>query len=208
MCRPFNLNRYFCSYYRINLIVLKWYNYKLDTIVWKHAKKSKILVYPHRPHNLVKFQGGHGPLRPLDGSTPVYFTEWDFLMSIRWQYLQALQENAASPAELAKSYMGSRPSKISPSMLGSNNQAPREDATLINSASLTSKSPSMLHASKTAVPTGVHENGFINTRSRGRSAIYSMARSPYFRVPPAAQKVYFLSNKFRLRETSYLFVWF
>ncbi|KAM7463768.1 hypothetical protein LguiA_031889 [Lonicera macranthoides] len=100
---------------------------------------------------------------------------------------RALQENVASPAELAKSYMGSRPSKGSPSMLGSNNQAPREDATLINSPSLTSKSPSMLHASKTA-HTGVHENGFFNPRSRGRSAIYSMARSPYFRVPPDAQK--------------------
>ncbi|KAI6670032.1 hypothetical protein NL676_004917 [Syzygium grande] len=61
-----------------------------------------------------------------------------------------LDEDVASPAELAKAYMGSRPSKVAPS------------------------SPRL----------GALDNGYMTPRSRGRSAIYSMARTPYSRVLP------------------------
>ncbi|PKI37061.1 hypothetical protein CRG98_042540 [Punica granatum] len=43
-----------------------------------------------------------------------------------------LDEDLASPAELAKAYMGSRPSKVSPSMLGLRGQALAEDSTVLN----------------------------------------------------------------------------
>ncbi|GAV78336.1 hypothetical protein CFOL_v3_21804 [Cephalotus follicularis] len=95
-----------------------------------------------------------------------------------------LDEDIASPAELAKAYMGSRPSKVCPSMLGLRGQALREDSAALSDRPFPSKTTSMSLVPK---PAGrVPENGFVTPRSRGRSAIYSMARSPYTRVQPTA----------------------
>lgn len=87
--------------------------------------------------------------------------------------------------------MGSRPSKVSPSMLGLRSQALREDANLLDNVSYPPKTP---------VHVGIPKNGFMNPRSRGRSAIHGsyaihdMARPPYLNVNPTAdQKVYFLA---------------
>ncbi|VVA34556.1 PREDICTED: nuclear pore complex [Prunus dulcis] len=93
-----------------------------------------------------------------------------------------LHEDVASPAELAKAYMGSRPSKVSPSMLGLRGQAHHEDSPILSSLPIQSKSPMMSLVPWTSGNGGAQENGFVTPRSRGRSAIYNMARTPYSRV--------------------------
>ncbi|KAL5735224.1 hypothetical protein ACOSP7_033085 [Xanthoceras sorbifolium] len=95
----------------------------------------------------------------------------------------ALDEDIASPAELAKAYMGSRPSKVSPSTLGLRSQAFREESTLMNNRPFSAASPSMSLVPRSSGHVGVSENGFVTPRSRGRSAIYNMARTPYSRLP-------------------------
>ncbi|KAL2324993.1 hypothetical protein Fmac_024051 [Flemingia macrophylla] len=95
-------------------------------------------------------------------------------------------EDAASPAELAKSYMGSRLSKVSPSILGGQTPALREDPTHINRENIPLKSPIMSIVPRATRHAAVHENGFVTAKSRGRSAIYSMARTPYARIYPAS----------------------
>ncbi|XP_073142301.1 uncharacterized protein [Henckelia pumila] len=75
---------------------------------------------------------------------------------------RVIDDDLPSPAELAKAYMGSRPSKLSPSMLGTRS---------------------------------LSENGFVTPESRGRLAIYSMARTPYSRNHPhSIQKGIRLTN--------------
>lgn len=95
-----------------------------------------------------------------------------------------LESDIASPAELAKAYMGSRPSQISPSALGMRNQFGKEGTGLLANTLIASKSPIMSLAKKTSVSLGAVENGFTTPRPRGRSAIYNMARTPYSRVNP------------------------
>ena len=67
---------------------------------------------------------------------------------------QVLEDDVASPAQLAKAYMSSRPSKVSPSMLGFRSQALREDSTLPSNIlfppSIVPKSPA---------PVGISEKG-------------------------------------------------
>ncbi|XP_027367725.1 nuclear pore complex protein NUP1 isoform X2 [Abrus precatorius] len=94
-------------------------------------------------------------------------------------------DDTASPAELAKAYMGSRPSKVSPSMLGLRSSL-REDPTLLKGQRIAQKSPIMSIVPRATTVSRVHENGFVTPRSRGRSAIYSMAQTPYARVYPAS----------------------
>ncbi|XP_061353698.1 nuclear pore complex protein NUP1 isoform X10 [Gastrolobium bilobum] len=92
-------------------------------------------------------------------------------------------DDVASPAELAKAYMGSRPSKVSQSMLGLRNP-PREDPTLLRNQHFAQKSPVMSIVPRATTLARVRENGFVTPRSHGRSAIYRMARTPYARVYP------------------------
>ncbi|CAA3007911.1 Hypothetical predicted protein [Olea europaea subsp. europaea] len=82
--------------------------------------------------------------------------------------------------------MGSGPSKISPSKLVMRSQIGREDARLLGNVPFTPKSPVMYSTTRVAVNIGVPENSIITPRSRGRSAIYNMARTPYPRVNPTA----------------------
>lgn len=97
--------------------------------------------------------------------------------------------------------MGSRPSKISPSMLGFRSQTLRDHTTFLNDVSFPSKSPIMSFASKPAVRVGVPDNDSMTPRTRGRSAIYSMTRTPYSRVHPTiTQKVYLLCNTIMYRD--------
>ncbi|CAK9180961.1 unnamed protein product [Ilex paraguariensis] len=84
--------------------------------------------------------------------------------------------------------MGSRPLKVSPSILGLRSQAPKEDAILPSNVPFPPKSPFTSLVSKTAVHVGVPDNGFTTPRSRSRSAIYSMARTPYSRVYSTASQ--------------------
>lgn len=78
--------------------------------------------------------------------------------------------------------MDSRPSKVSPSTLSLRSQAVRQDASLLKMVPYDSKSPIISLANRPIGRVGVPENGFNTSRSRGRSAIYSMARTPYSRV--------------------------
>ncbi|CAH2054170.1 unnamed protein product [Thlaspi arvense] len=96
---------------------------------------------------------------------------------------RAHDECIASPAQLAKAYMGSRPSEVTPSMLAMRGQAVREDSVFLNRTPF----PSMSLVPK---PSGQRplENGYATPRSRGRSAVYSMARTPYSR-PQSTVKV-------------------
>lgn len=109
--------------------------------------------------------------------------------------LQVLDEDVASPAELAKAYMGSKPSKVSPSMLGIRSQALREDSTVISSGPFLQKSPIMPLVLRSSGHAGYPENGFMTPRSRGKSAIYSMARTPYSKVNPTSTIKVFLLLK-------------
>uniref|UniRef100_A0A0V0IZ93 Putative nucleoporin-like n=1 Tax=Solanum chacoense TaxID=4108 RepID=A0A0V0IZ93_SOLCH len=93
-----------------------------------------------------------------------------------------LEDDIASPAELAKAYMGSRPSKVSPSMLSTRSQVVREDTPLLTNVQYIQRSPIPSVTTRTAGFLGIRENGFTTPRSHGRSAIYSMARTPYSRV--------------------------
>ncbi|KAK7268598.1 hypothetical protein RIF29_21299 [Crotalaria pallida] len=94
-------------------------------------------------------------------------------------------EDVASPAELAKAYMGSRPSKVSSAMLGVQSPALWEGPAFLKSENLPLNSPIMSIVPRTR-HAGAHENGFAIPRTRGRSAIYSMARTPYARIYPTS----------------------
>lgn len=90
--------------------------------------------------------------------------------------------NVASPAELAKAYMGTRSLKVSPSILSSQSQLVRVDAPLLKNVAYSQNLPITPVTAKTAGLVGVRANGFTTPRSRGRSAIYHMARTPYSRL--------------------------
>ncbi|XP_071732999.1 nuclear pore complex protein NUP1-like [Rutidosis leptorrhynchoides] len=83
-------------------------------------------------------------------------------------------EETATPAELARSYMGSRPIKEAPLAL-------RQDSTLG-----LPKTPNTSLARISANTFRGPENGFVTPRSRGRSAMYSMARTSYARSPSSS----------------------
>ncbi|CAN1174410.1 Nuclear pore complex protein NUP1 [Linum perenne] len=93
-----------------------------------------------------------------------------------------LDQDVASPAELAKAYMGSRPSKVSPSMLGFPSQPWKEDSAPRLSQNFLLKGPTPSSIYRTPSRAGLTDNGFMTPRSRGRSAVYSMARTPYSRT--------------------------
>ncbi|KAF6150191.1 hypothetical protein GIB67_023146 [Kingdonia uniflora] len=94
-----------------------------------------------------------------------------------------IEQNIHSPAELAKAYMGSRPSNVSPLDLGLRNQLSNEDISLQTKIPFTPMSTNMSLAPRSAVRiNGVSENVYTTPRPRGRSAIYNMARTPYSRV--------------------------
>ncbi|XP_019053990.1 PREDICTED: nuclear pore complex protein NUP1-like isoform X2 [Nelumbo nucifera] len=101
---------------------------------------------------------------------------------------QILEEDVASPAELAKAYMGNTASKVS--TLGLYSQALQEDAALISNMPFPQRSPGMSIRPRLDVrlagSSGVSQNGYLTPRPRGRSAIYSMACSPYSRVHSSA----------------------
>ncbi|KAK8301487.1 hypothetical protein V6Z12_D04G024800 [Gossypium hirsutum] len=96
--------------------------------------------------------------------------------------MQVPDEDVASPAELAKAYMGSRPSKVSTSMHGLQNQVPRRDLSSPSNKIFPSKSSITSLVPRSSGHVGSLGNGFMTPRSQGRSAIYSMARTPYSRV--------------------------
>ncbi|KAK9156918.1 hypothetical protein Scep_003492 [Stephania cephalantha] len=96
---------------------------------------------------------------------------------------QVFEDDIASPAEIAKAYMG-RSSRFAPSPLGLRGQSFGGDVHLSRTP-FPSKSPCLSIAPRSAVRVpsipGVPENTYTTPARRGRSAIYSMARTPYSR---------------------------
>ncbi|RAL37042.1 hypothetical protein DM860_003964 [Cuscuta australis] len=84
-----------------------------------------------------------------------------------------VEDDVATPAELAKTYMGSRQSKVSLSMPSFRGQTVKEVVPYV------SQSP-MKFSKRPVVP----DNGFTTPKSHGRSAVYNMVRTPYSRVRP------------------------
>ncbi|KAK6790337.1 hypothetical protein RDI58_014137 [Solanum bulbocastanum] len=80
--------------------------------------------------------------------------------------------NVASAAELGKAYVDTRPSKASV----------RVDSPELKNVAYSQNLPITSVTTKTAGLIGVRANGFTPPRSRGRSAIYHMARTPYSRL--------------------------
>ncbi|XP_041999983.1 nuclear pore complex protein NUP1-like [Salvia splendens] len=95
---------------------------------------------------------------------------------------RVVESDIASPAELAKAYMGSRPSQVSPSLLRMRNQLGKERTVLLADTLNPSRSPIVSLAKRSSVSMSAVENGFITPRSQGRSAIYTMPHTPYSRV--------------------------
>ncbi|XP_042049772.1 nuclear pore complex protein NUP1-like [Salvia splendens] len=99
---------------------------------------------------------------------------------------KVLGNDIVSPAELAKSYMGSRTSQVSQSLLGMRNQLGNDGTWLLADALNPPKSPIVSLARRSSVGLSAAENVYITPLSRGRSAIYTMARTPYSRVHPTS----------------------
>ncbi|XP_047960423.1 nuclear pore complex protein NUP1-like isoform X2 [Salvia hispanica] len=99
---------------------------------------------------------------------------------------KVLENDIVSPAELAKSYMGSRTSQVSPSLLGMCNQLGNDGTRWLADTLNPPKSPIVSLARRSSVGLSAAENVYITPRPRGRSAIYTMARTPYSRVNPTS----------------------
>nr|GEX09965.1 nuclear pore complex protein NUP1-like isoform X2 [Tanacetum cinerariifolium] len=114
----------------------------------------------------------------------------DSYMEERENFHAAFEEDVASSAELEKAYMGAstRPAKVSPSTLRHGRQVARQDSVLLNNTTILPRMPITSLAPRTTSSLKGVENGMTTPRSRGRSAIYSMARSPYYRGPSTLRK--------------------
>ncbi|KAJ4970867.1 hypothetical protein NE237_003966 [Protea cynaroides] len=113
--------------------------------------------------------------------------------SVRAVCSSVLEEDIASPAELAKTYMGNRASKVSPSTLGLRSQVLREELPLVSNLPFPRRSSGLSLVPRSSVryagTPGVSENGYQTPKSQGRSAIYSMARTPYARIHSTAKGI-------------------
>ncbi|KAL9267630.1 Nuclear pore complex protein NUP1-like protein, partial [Drosera capensis] len=96
---------------------------------------------------------------------------------------KVLEEEMASPVDLAKAYMASRSGRVSPSIPGSQIRSRAEDPPF-SSSHFQLRSPGISIASKPLSTFSNHENSFEMSRSRGKSAIYSMSHPSYSRSQP------------------------
>ncbi|KAK4284009.1 hypothetical protein QN277_000900 [Acacia crassicarpa] len=108
------------------------------------------------------------------------------LVSTPFVTSSVIDKDVGSPAEVAKAYMGSRPSTVSPSKLNSQSLSLSEDPFLLSSQHGPQKSPITSIVPRPTSHDKLQENGFVTPRSQGRSVIYSMARTPYARVYPTS----------------------
>ncbi|KAK1287053.1 hypothetical protein QJS10_CPB19g01294 [Acorus calamus] len=98
------------------------------------------------------------------------------------------EEEMTSPTEIAKTYMGTTPSKLSSSASMLQSPAHREHVTLLNNATPRPKSDLSLAPRSAVRFSGVP--GLSRSGNKApvpcRSAIYNMSRSPYSRFHPAS----------------------
>ncbi|XP_020577072.1 nuclear pore complex protein NUP1-like [Phalaenopsis equestris] len=103
------------------------------------------------------------------------------------------QDVAASPAEIAKAYMSSRLPKASTSTTGLQSQGFREHRSLPFSGPSATKPHGLPLMPRSVLPfSEPHEfsgAGYPTPKPRGRSDIYRMSRSPYFKIDPAVNAV-------------------
>ncbi|KAH9621829.1 hypothetical protein KSS87_010978 [Heliosperma pusillum] len=130
----------------------------------------------------------HGP-----GNQIVYGQSADF--STPEVRSKMLPDDVASPAEIAKMYMGSRSTKASPSVLRLQTQLPKEDFSPRSNPLSKSLLPVTSLTQKSVIDIGTSSKGLTTPRFRGRSAIYSMARTPYSRGQPV--------TNFKAAETNF-----
>ncbi|KNA22923.1 hypothetical protein SOVF_029560 [Spinacia oleracea] len=121
--------------------------------------------------NLPAIENGGERVLPAVISTPVVRSK-------------VVEDVVASPAELAKAYMGSRPTKASSSVLGPKSDMAREDLSAPYNPFFKQKSPAVSVIQRPTSEIGASANGYMTPRYRGRSAIYSMGRTPYSRHHP------------------------
>ncbi|XP_042511254.1 nuclear pore complex protein NUP1-like isoform X2 [Macadamia integrifolia] len=119
---------------------------------------------------------------------------------------RVLAKEIASPAELAKAYMGNIPSKVSPSTLGLRSQVLREELPLVSNVPFPRKSSGLSLVPRSSVRfagvSGVSENGYQTPRSQGRSAIYGMVRTPYSRIHSAGKGIGTMEDGYAGQSTS------
>lgn len=97
--------------------------------------------------------------------------------------VEVSEKEIASPAELAKAYMVSRPSKLSTPITGIQSPAFRESTPLPSNRPPLPKPSDLAVVPRSMIRlSGLSENGYKTPRSQGRSAIYKMSRSPYFKA--------------------------
>ncbi|KAK9078686.1 hypothetical protein SSX86_002743 [Deinandra increscens subsp. villosa] len=107
----------------------------------------------------------------------------DAAMSTPAGSLRAFEDDGASPADLAKAYMGTRSTKVSPLTTRPSSLVPRRDSVLLNNTTSFPKTPTTSLVPKSVDPIKTSENSLSTLRSRGRSALYNMPRTPYYRGP-------------------------
>ncbi|GJW93771.1 retrovirus-related pol polyprotein from transposon TNT 1-94 [Tanacetum coccineum] len=159
-------------------------NHNLLTIIIDRASKLFRVVFGNRnPSGTTREEGHRGNSASIFAATGISDLEQVlqqkpllgilvYIFGEGCNFDPVLEEEIDSPVELTKAYMGSRPSKA----------ALRQDLVMHNNATGFLKSPNTLIAPKIA-------NGFTTPRSRGRSTMYIMARTPYARSPsPFTQK--------------------
>ncbi|KAL0912071.1 hypothetical protein M5K25_018016 [Dendrobium thyrsiflorum] len=110
-------------------------------------------------------------------------------LSVSESPLNNPQAVAASPAEIAKAYMSSRLPKASSSAIGLQSHGFREDKSSPFSGPSATKPHGLPVIPRSVLrfsePHELSGAGYPTPKPRGRSAMYKMSRSPYFKVDPA-----------------------
>ncbi|XP_022990208.1 nuclear pore complex protein NUP1-like [Cucurbita maxima] len=127
---------------------------------FEHASSTPVISY--------EIQEGSPKFRAQDGIS-------SHVVPTQVMRANVLDEDVASPAEIAKAFMGSRPPKATPLSMASHSHKFRDNFASEN----LSKSSALTLVPRSPGNFDVIENGFVTPRSRGRSALYNMARMPY-----------------------------
>ncbi|KAK1409726.1 hypothetical protein QVD17_36255 [Tagetes erecta] len=96
---------------------------------------------------------------------------------------RVFEHDVATPAELARAYMGTSSAKLLPLALRPSSQPPRQDSLLTNNITILPKAPVSSLSSKTAATFKTFENDLSIPRSQGRSPVYNVTHIPYYRGP-------------------------
>ncbi|XP_076892391.1 uncharacterized protein LOC143576314 [Bidens hawaiensis] len=96
---------------------------------------------------------------------------------------RAFEDDVATPAELAKAYMGTKSAKLLPLALRPSSQPSRQYSLLLNNTTVLPRTPVISLTPKPTATFKTFDSCLTTPRSQGRSALYKNARSPYYRGP-------------------------